>query len=525
MKTIKSKVIVGFIVLLTIGGIANLTFIKYLTDELEKKNYTKYLNIISDLVFMELREAMNTGDPAVVEKTVERLRHKDLKRLEVYKSAKIEQLFNLPKTQIDDSEVEKIFSNNISKDVFYQKGDDITLYKPILASSSCLACHTNVSEGEILGVIKITKSLQNEYKFVKTSLIYFSGFVVLASVIGLFVIITFLTIYILKPLSNLRDLSKDLSEGEGDLTKRLNVDREDEIGDVAKYINRFIEKVQNSISLIKEEVSTLYRETSQISTSSNLIDENAVKQYSAVNNLKSIMDKVLAKSIEAKDVAETTYLTTSESISNIQPVFTDLSEIAKQMNKTAYEEKQLAAEVKSMIDTTGNIKNILEIIKSISEQTNLLALNAAIEAARAGEMGRGFAVVAEEVRKLSEKTQNSIAEIEKTIEFVVSKIVNVSSNILQNVENVEVINNKISQIMVKIDDIKVKLQEILEKSKVSLNSSEEVFRSIKEASMEIEEISKLATLTKEESDTLKEVANQLLNLSNQLNKEISKFKT
>ncbi|MEJ5173380.1 MAG: methyl-accepting chemotaxis protein [Hydrogenothermaceae bacterium] len=468
---------------------------------------------------------MNTGDPAVIEKTAERLRHKDLKRVEVYRSEKIEELFNLPKKQIDDSEVEKIFSSKISKDIFYQRGSDITLYKPLLASSSCLSCHTNVSEGEILGVIKITKSLKDEKEFVKNSILYFAGFVVIASILGLIVIIIFLNTYILNPLSQLRDLSKDLSEGEGDLTKRLKIDKEDEIGDVAKYINRFIEKVQNSVSLVKEKVSVSYRETYQISTSSNLIDENVSKQYSAVNNLKSIMDKVLTESTEAKDIAETTYLTTSESINKIQPVFTDLSEIAKQINNTAYEEKQLATEVKSMIDTTGNIKNILEIIKSISEQTNLLALNAAIEAARAGEMGRGFAVVAEEVRKLSEKTQNSITEIEKTIEFVVSKIVNVSSDILQNVENVEVINNKISKIMVEIDDIKVKLQEILEKSKVSLDSSEEVFRSTKEASVEIEEISKLANLTKEESDNLKEVANQLLDLNNQLNEEISKFKT
>jgi len=221
---------------------------------------------------------------------------------------------------------------------------------------------------------------------------------------------------ITRPLQVLTRVMEDISLGEGDLTRRLQVQSRDEIGQLATAFNRFVERIHQSIREVSSAALGVNEGARRVLDASHSSLSNFDDQASRTNSVAAAINQLGAA---AQEIAHNA-CGASQQASCARQQAEDGRQVVQRtievMNELSGKISASCSNIEVLNDKTVNIGQILEVIKGISQQTNLLALNAAIEAARAGEAGRGFAVVADEVRSLAGRTQASALQIQQMIE-------------------------------------------------------------------------------------------------------------
>lgn len=328
-----------------------------------------------------------------------------------------------------------------------------------------------------------------------------------------------------KPLVKLNDVIKNLSSSEGDLTQRLTIQSRDELGKISENINLFIQKIHTIITTAKNNSAENASVAHELSISSIDVGKRAEEEAFIVT--KTTMDATSLKtylqaSIVSAEASKKELQEVTHSLKNVEDNVSNLSNL---LQNTAHNEVELAHKLTLVSDNTNEVKNVLNVINDIADQTNLLALNAAIEAARAGEHGRGFAVVADEVRKLAERTQKSLVEINATINVVTQSINGVSVEMNTNSENISKISDISINVQSNVSEVATVLGRTIANTQKTVQDYIDTSNKIDAITKDIEEISALSNTNARSVEEIAGASEHLHELTETLNSELSKFKS
>ncbi len=347
--------------------------------------------------------------------------------------------------------------------------------------------------------------------------------VILVAIFGMLAI--FIANRIVTPINAVKDNLKVIAEGEGDLTTRINVDTNDETGELAKWFNQFIESTQGMIIAIKSTALSMDNVSSDTNTSAT---DMAAATNHQLSSIEQIVTAVTEMSAAANEVAKNCVDTASVSEEGLSATVSG-KEIIK---RSAAGVSNLGQSIKTSNDVildlekeTVNINNILSTIQDIAEQTNLLALNAAIEAARAGDQGRGFAVVADEVRNLAKRTQDSTEEINKILSQLVVRTKEVSTNMDRSLNESNAAIELSSEALNAFDRIEAAVEQIRDMTTQTASATEEQHLVTEDINQNIVTVNESANSVANISSQVEELCSKQTELSRQLTQLVSRFRT
>ena len=327
-----------------------------------------------------------------------------------------------------------------------------------------------------------------------------------------------------RPIQKVTLALNDIAQGEGDLTRRLEVARADEIGNLAANFNQFVEKIRDMVSRVVESVDFISGSISELQTIAQRTSEGVGRQRGETDQVATAMTEMssTAQSVaESAEHAAASARRADEQGQVAQRIVGDAITAIGGLSRDIQGGTEVIADLEKNV---GEITSILDVIRGIAEQTNLLALNAAIEAARAGEQGRGFAVVADEVRALASRTQTSTEEINSMIarlEEGAQKAVQVMEQSRSNGERTVEQANEAGGAL---QEVAVAVATINEMNTQIASAAEEQTAVADDISASLGRIVDIAETTARDTDDTRNSSHRLDELAQQLRQLVSHFR-
>ncbi|MFY8283067.1 methyl-accepting chemotaxis protein [Pseudoalteromonas sp. SSMSWG5] len=317
----------------------------------------------------------------------------------------------------------------------------------------------------------------------------------------------------------------DISQGDGDLTQRLMVKRDDELGKLGSSFNRFADDVGKMVIDIRQSSQSMNQASHKLNellanmhAGINRQHEESEQVATAINEMSAASMEVARSAQEASTAAEHADHLVKQANNQLLIAIKVINGLAKQVDEGANAVDQLNQQ-------SSQIGSVLDVIRNIAEQTNLLALNAAIESARAGEAGRGFAVVADEVRTLAKRTQDSTHEIEAMIEQVQQGTTTVNS-IMQSIKSGSATSvNEASEVEKALNEVLLSVNTITSQNAQIATAAEEQTSVSEAINQNMTTIVDIANKTANDTDVATSYMDELNNTATQLEQNVSRYKT
>lgn len=406
------------------------------------------------------------------------------------------------------------------------KGRVLTVIQPFRATtntrgSNCLQCHM-VPEGTVLGAVRVSYSLSELDQSVDKAI--WGSIAINAAIftMGIVLVAWILRRVVLKPINTLRSTMVEMRK-DSDLTRRLEISSNDELGQVASAFNHMMEMFQQIVGHISSVTQNLEQAATNTSSIAEQTRSDVSKQQQEAEQVSKVMNELTALVSDVANHTVSTVEKAREADEEANQGHVVMQETVQSLNTLVNEVENAASTISELEKASANIGTILDAIKGISDQTNLLALNAAIEAARAGEHGRGFAVVADEVRTLAGRTDQSTQEISTLIETfrndaqaAVKVMSGGRSHAHSSIEKANLMSERLEAIRSSISDITQMNSQISDIAKQQSDVAQE-------SSRNIEIIHSISDQTAQGASKTASASEQISALSHELKALVNKF--
>lgn len=504
-------------------------FENYVIDEAKQKASVSADGLLNGLNLMMVGGIIGDSDLRAL--AVKKMAASDkVLELRVIRAKQVQDQFGpgLPSEQaIDDMDRAAIDSKKIQSVLLkFADKDALRVVVPFIVSSNfrgtnCLQCHA-VQEGSVNGAGSITLNITEEYAILRKANYVMWGVQIILQLI-LYFGIGWLISFVTRPIHELQLVMHGM-QASGDLSKRVKVSSQDEMGKTSRSFNDLAQSFQVIVSQVGGHATQVAMAAHTLAKDAEDMSQKSMQQSEAANATAVVIDESSEGISTVAESIENVAGLSGESLLHANRVQQNLQTTVQELESVEHAVNDTSTTVSDFIRSTENITGMTRQVRDIADQTNLLALNAAIEAARAGEQGRGFAVVADEVRKLAEKSAKAATQIDEVTQLLgvqsgqVEKAVDRGLSALHSSQaHIREVNEVLLEANALVSGVNRGLEEIT----VSINMQRDASQKI---ASNVEHIAVMSNQSREMIKRTEEAVRSLDTLSQNLSKAVGKFK-